>query len=315
MRINELLGTAYPLIQGGMANIATGEFAAAVSNAGALGLIAGGGMPAEALRQQIRRGKALTNKPFGVNIMLMNPEAAAMAQVVIDEGVPVVTTGAGNPGGYIPAWKAAGIKVFPVVPAAVLAKRLAPLGIDGVIAEGTEAGGHVGELTTMALVPQVVDAMRPFGLPVIAAGGIADGRQLLAAFALGAAGAQLGTCLLVSEDCPVHPAYKQAILKAKDTDTTVTGRIAGTPVRILKNKMARTYLAREKAGADKMELEEFTLGSLRRAVLDGYTETGSLMAGQVAGMLHEIRPLRVIFETLLAGADTTLAALQNGGGQ
>ncbi len=315
MRINELLGTTYPLIQGGMANIATGEFAAAVSNAGALGLIAGGGMPAEALRQQIRRCKALTTKPFGVNIMLMNPEAAAMAQVVIDEGVPVVTTGAGNPGGYIPAWKAAGIKVFPVVPAAVLAKRLAPLGIDGVIAEGTEAGGHVGELTTMALVPQVVDAMRPFGLPVIAAGGIADGRQLLAAFALGAAGAQLGTCLLVSEECPVHPAYKQAILKAKDTDTTVTGRIAGTPVRILKNKMARTYLAREKAGADKMELEEFTLGSLRRAVLDGDTETGSLMAGQVAGMLHEIRPLRVIFETLLAGADTTLAALQSGGGQ
>ena len=315
MRINELLGTTYPLIQGGMANIATGEFAAAVSNAGALGLIAGGGMPAEALRQQIRRCKALTNKPFGVNIMLMNPEAAAMAQVVIDEGVPVVTTGAGNPGGYIPAWKAAGIKVFPVVPAAVLAKRLAPLGIDGVIAEGTEAGGHVGELTTMALVPQVVDAMRPFGLPVIAAGGIADGRQLLAAFALGAAGAQLGTCLLVSEECPVHPAYKQAILKAKDTDTTVTGRIAGTPVRILKNKMARTYLAREKAGADKMELEEFTLGSLRRAVLEGDTETGSLMAGQVAGMLHEIRPLRVIFETLLAGADTTLAALQGGGGQ
>ena len=315
MRINELLGTTYPLIQGGMANIATGEFAAAVSNAGALGLIAGGGMPAEALRQQIRRCKALTNKPFGVNIMLMNPEAAAMAQVVIDEGVPVVTTGAGNPGGYIPAWKAAGIKVFPVVPAAVLAKRLAPLGIDGVIAEGTEAGGHVGELTTMALVPQVVDAMRPFGLPVIAAGGIADGRQLLAAFALGAAGAQLGTWLLVSEECPVHPAYKQAILKAKDTDTTVTGRIAGTPVRILKNKMARTYLAREKAGADKMELEEFTLGSLRRAVLDGDTETGSLMAGQVAGMLHEIRPLRVIFETLLAGADTTLAALQSGGGQ
>ena len=315
MRINELLGTTYPLIQGGMANIATGEFAAAVSNAGALGLIAGGGMPAEALRQQIRRCKALTNKPFGVNIMLMNPEAAAMAQVVIDEGVPVVTTGAGNPGGYIPAWKAAGSKVFPVVPAAVLAKRLAPLGIDGVIAEGTEAGGHVGELTTMALVPQVVDAMRPFGLPVIAAGGIADGRQLLAAFALGAAGAQLGTCLLVSEECPVHPAYKQAILKAKDTDTTVTGRIAGTPVRILKNKMARTYLAREKAGADKMELEEFTLGSLRRAVLDGDTETGSLMAGQVAGMLHEIRPLRVIFETLLAGADSTLAALQGGGGQ
>lgn len=315
MRINELLGTTYPLIQGGMANIATGEFAAAVSNAGALGLIAGGGMSAEALRQQIRRCKALTNKPFGVNIMLMNPEAAAMAQVVIDEGVPVVTTGAGNPGGYIPAWKAAGIKVFPVVPAAVLAKRLAPLGIDGVIAEGTEAGGHVGELTTMALVPQVVDAMRPFGLPVIAAGGIADGRQLLAAFALGAAGAQLGTCLLVSEECPVHPAYKQAILKAKDTDTTVTGRIAGTPVRILKNKMARNYLAREKAGADKMELEEFTLGSLRRAVLDGDTETGSLMAGQVAGMLHEIRPLRVIFETLLAGADTTLAALQGGGGQ
>ena len=302
MKLNELLGTEFPLIQGGMANIATGEFAAAVSNAGALGLIGAGGMNADTLREHIRRCKALTNKPFGVNIMLMNPAAAEMAKVVVE----VVTTGAGVPSQYIPAWKEAGIKVFPVVPATTLVRRLAPLGVDGFIAEGTESGGHVGELTTMALVPQVVDAV---SVPVIAAGGIADGRQLTAAFALGACGVQVGTCLLASEECPIHVNYKQAVLKAKDSDTVVTGRSIGGPVRILKNKMAREYLALEKRGASLEELEKYTLGSLRRAVFDGDTKTGSLMAGQVAGMLHEIRPLRAIFEEMYAEYQATVARL------
>ena len=307
MKLNEFLGTEFPFIQGGMANIATGEFAAACSNAGALGLIGTGGMNAETLRSHIRTAKALTSKPFGVNIMLMNPEADAMAQVVVEESVPVVTTGAGNPGKYIAAWKAAGIKVLPVVAAATLAVHLERAGADAVIAEGTESGGHVGEMTTMALVPQVCDAVH---IPVIAAGGIADGRQLAAAYALGACGVQLGTCLLVSEECPIHENYKAALLKARDSDTIVTGRTGGAPVRVLKNRMSREYVRQEKAGADKMELEKYTLGSLRRAVFEGDTVTGSLMAGQVAGMLHEIRPLRAIFEDLDKGCKATLAALE-----
>ena len=307
MKLNEFLGTEFPFIQGGMANIATGEFAAACSNAGALGLIGTGGMNAETLRSHIRTAKALTRKPYGVNIMLMNPEADAMAQVVVEEGVPVVTTGAGNPGKYMAAWKAAGIKVIPVVAAATLAVHLERAGADAVIAEGTESGGHVGEMTTMALVPQVCDAVH---IPVIAAGGIADGRQLAAAYALGACGVQLGTCLLVSEECPIHENYKAALLKARDSDTIVTGRTGGAPVRVLKNRMSREYVRQEKAGADKMELEKYTLGSLRRAVFEGDTVTGSLMAGQVAGMLHEIRPLRAIFEDLDKGCKATLAALE-----
>ena len=315
MRLNEILGTKYPFIQGGMANIATGEFAAAVSNAGALGLIGAGGMDAETLRGHIRRCKQLTDKPFGVNIMLMNPAAPDMARVVVEEGVSVVTTGAGNPGAYVPAWKQAGIKVFPVVAATILAKRLAGLGVDGVIAEGTESGGHVGEMTTMALVPQVADAMQEFGIPVIAAGGVADGRQLLAAFALGAVGVQLGTCLLVSRECPIHENYKQALLAARDSDTVVTGRTGGVPVRVLKNKMTRAYLAREKAGADKMELEKFTLGALRRAVFDGDTDTGSLMAGQVAGMLRQEKPLADIFADLWSGCERTLETLNREAGR
>ena len=282
--LNEILGTKYPIIQGGMANIATGEFAAACSNAGALGIIGAGGMNADTLRQNIRRCRELTDKPFGVNIMLMHPQADEFAKIVVEEGVPVVTTGAGNPGKYIPAWKAAGIKVIPVVAAAVLAKHLEPLGIDAVIAEGTESGGHVGEMATMALVPQVVDAVN---VPVIAAGGIADGRQLAAALALGACGVQVGTCLLVSEECPIHENYKAALLKAKDSDTIVTGRSVGAPVRVLKNRMSREYVRQENAGADKMELEKYTLGSLRRAVFEGATTTGSLMAGQEAGMLPD----------------------------
>ena len=298
MKINELLNTKYPFIQGGMANIATGEFAAAVSNAGGLGLIGAGGMDADILRENIRKCRKLTDKPFGVNIMLMNPHADAMAQVVVEEGVKIVPTGAGNPGKYVEMWKNAGIIIIPVVASVALAKKMESLGVDALIAEGTEAGGHVGETTTMALVPQVVDAV---SIPVVAAGGIADGRQLAAAFALGACGAQLGTCLLVSEECPVHQAYKEAIVKASDISTVVTGRIAGTPVRIIKNTMAREYIKQEKLGADKMELEKFTLGSLRRAVFEGDTKTGSLMAGQVAGQLNEIRPLSVIFEEMYNG--------------
>ena len=260
-------------------------------------------LDAELLRHQIQLCKSLTDKPFGVNLMLMNPCAGEMAKIIIEEGVQVVTTGAGNPGQYIPAWKEAGVKVLPVVAASVLAKRLERYGVDAVIAEGTESGGHVGEMTTMALVPQVIDAV---DVPVIAAGGIADGRQMAAAMALGACGVQVGTCLLASAECPIHDNYKQAILKAKDSDTTVTGRSIGGPVRVLKNKMAREYLALEKRGATLEELEHVTLGGLRRAVFDGDVEHGSVMSGQVAGMLHEIRPLRQIFEELTRGGSTVL---------
>ena len=274
--LNEILGTKYPIIQGGMANIATGEFAAACSNAGALGIIGAGGMNADTLRQNIRRCRELTDKPFGVNIMLMHPQADEFAQIVVEEKVAVVTTGAGNPGKYVSMWKAAGIKVIPVVAAAVLARHLEPLGIDAVIAEGTESGGHVGEMTTMALVPQVVDAV---SVPVIAAGGIADGRQLAAALALGACGVQVGTCLLASEECPIHVNYKQAVLKAGANDTTVTGRSTGAPVRVLKNKMAREYLRMEKKDVPLEEMEQLTLGSLRKAVFDGDVDGGSFMAG------------------------------------
>ena len=284
-KLNEILGTEFPIIQGGMANIATG------------------GWDADRLRREIRRARELTGKPFGVNLMLMSPYAADIAQVILDEGVQVVTTGAGNPGQYIPAWKAAGIKVIPVVAAAVLAKRLSRYGVDAFVAEGMESGGHVGEMTTMALVPQVIDAV---DVPVIAAGGIAGGRQMAAALALGASGVQVGTCLLASEECPIHENYKQAVLKAKDSDTTVTGRSIGGPVRVLKNKMAREYLALEKRGATLEELETVTLGGLRRAVLEGDVDHGSVMMGQVAGMVHEIRPLRQIFEELAGGGRAVL---------
>lgn len=306
MKLNEVLGIKYPFIQGGMANIATGEFAAAVSNAGGLGLIAAGGMTVDSLRENIRKCKELTNNPFGVNLMLMHPAADEMAQVVIEEGVKIVTTGAGNPGKYMDDFKKAGIKVLPVVASVALAKRMEKLGADAIIAEGTESGGHVGEMTTMTLVPQVVDAVN---IPVVAAGGIADGRQLAAAFALGACGVQVGTCLLASEECPIHPEYKNAILRAKDNTTVVTGRITGTPVRIIKNSMAREYIKQEKNGADKMELEKFTLGSLRRAVFEGDVKTGSLMAGQVAGQIKEIKPIKDIFEDMYAGYERTVNKL------
>ena len=302
MKLNELLGIKYPLIQGGMANIATGEFAAAISNAGGLGLIASGSMNGEAVREQIRACRAKTDKPFGVNIMMMNQHLEEISQVVIEEKVPVVTTGAGNPGKYITTWKEAGIKVLPIAPTVALAKRLERNGADAVIVEGTEAGGHVGDLTTMALVPQVVDAL---SIPVIAAGGIASGRQVLAAFALGACGVQVGTCLLVSEECPIHENYKNAVLKAGDTDTVVTGKISGgAPVRCIKNKMTREYVAKERAGATPADLEEYTLGSLRRSVFEGDTSNGSLMAGQVAGMCNEIKPAKEIIEKLFEDCKT-----------
>lgn len=303
MRLDKKLGIKYPFIQGGMANIATGEFAAAVSNAGGLGLIGAGGMNVEMLEENIHKCRKLTDKPFGVNIMLMNPQADEMAELVYREGVSVVTTGAGNPAAHIDKWKEKGIIVMPVMSSVLIAKKLEKAGADYIIAEGTESGGHVGEMTTMALVPQMVDNL---SIPVIAAGGIGEGRQLVAAFALGASGVQLGTCLLASEECPIHDNYKQAVLKAKDNDTVVTGRIGGTPVRILKNQMAREYIKREKEGADKMELEKFTLGSLRRAVFEGDTKTGSLMAGQIAGQINEIKPLADIFKDLYDGAAKTL---------
>ena len=300
MRLDKMLGIKYPFIQGGMANIATGEFAAAVSNAGGLGPIGAGGMNTEMLRENIRKCKTLTDKPFGVNLMLMNPDAPQMAEMIVEEGVKIVTTRAGNSGQFMPLWKEHGLMVIPVVSSSILAKRMEQCGADAVVAEGTESGGHVGEMTTMALVPKIVDSV---SIPVIAAGGIADGRQLLAAFALGAVGVQLGTCLLASTECPIHPAYKEAVLEAKDNDTVVTGRITGTPVRIIKNTMAREYVKQEKAGADKMELEKFTLGSLRRAVFEGDVKTGSLMAGQVVGQIDEIKPVAEIFKSMYEGYD------------
>ena len=294
--LNEILGTRYPFIQGGMANIATGEFAAAISNAGAMGLIGSGGMTTEMLEENINKCKKLTDKPFGVNLMLMNPDTEEMADLVIREGIKFVTTGAGSPGKYMGKWKEAGITVAPVSASVLLAKRMVRDGADMIIAEGTESGGHVGEMTTMTLVPQMVDALPE--VPIVAAGGIADGRQLAAAYALGACGVQIGTCLLVSRECPIHDNYKAALLKARDNDTCVTGRSVNAPTRIIKNKMARAYIRLENEGADRMELEKYTLGSLRKAVFDGNVDEGSLMAGQVCGQLTEIRPAAEILEKL-----------------
>ncbi|MDR1013505.1 MAG: nitronate monooxygenase family protein [Coriobacteriales bacterium] len=295
-KLNELLKTRYPLIQGGMAQIATGGFAAAVSAAGGLGVIATGGFTAAQLREQIACLRGLTDRPFGVNLMLMHPEAVELAEIIAEEQVPVVTTGAGDPSRFVERWKAAGSLVVPVIPSVALARRMERTGADAVIAEGTESGGHVGELTTMALVPQVADAL---SIPVIAAGGIASGRQLCAAMALGAIGAQIGTVLLASTECPIHDNYKQAVLDAKDTGTVVTGRVSGTPIRALRNRMTREYLKLEERKASREEFEELSLGSLRRAVLDGDDAHGTFMCGQVAGMVSEIRPLATIFASLM----------------
>lgn len=298
--ICKLLNIKYPLIQGGMANIATHKLVSAVSNAGGLGLIASGGANGEYVRQEIRKTKELTKNPFGVNIMLMSPFADEIARVVVEEKVEVVTTGAGNPGPYIEMWKEAGIKVLPVVPSVALAKRMERSGADAVIVEGTEAGGHIGELTTMALVPQVVEAV---AIPVIAAGGIACPRQVLAVFALGAQGIQVGTIMLATVECPIHDNYKQKIIDAKDTDTIVTGRNTKAPVRVLKNPMAREYIRLSEQGATFEELEKLTLGSLRRAVNDGDLETGSFMAGQVAGIIKEIKTVKEVIEFLFNDID------------
>ena len=296
MKLNQILGTEFPIMQGGMAQVATGAFAAAVSNAGALGIIGTGAMNGEMMRKEIETAKSLTDKPFGVNLMMMNPDVEEMAQIIAEEKPSVVTTGAGNPGKYVKMWKEQGIKVIPVVSSVALAKRLEREGVDAIIAEGTESGGHIGELTTMVLLPQVADAV---SVPVIGAGGIASGRQMKAAEILGAVGVQIGTVLLGSEECPIHANYKNALIKAKNRATVVTGRSVGVPVRVLKNGMTRDYLELEQSGAEKMELEKFTLGALRRAVHEGDVDRGSLMAGQDASYIKEIRPLRVILEEMM----------------
>ena len=283
-RVTELLNIEYPVIQGGMSWVAEYHLASAVSEAGGLGLIAAGGAPVEWIREQIREYKKLTDKPFGVNIMLMHPDADEIAKVMIEEGVQVVTTGAGNPSKYMAMWKEAGIKVIPVVASVAMAKLMERLGADAIVAEGTEAGGHIGELTTMVLVPQIVDAV---SIPVIAAGGVADGRGMAATFMLGAEGVQMGTHFVATKEANVHQNYKDSILKAKDIDTKVTGRSTGHPVRCLRNNMTKVYLKKEAEGASLEELELLSLGGLRKAVVEGDVVNGSLMAGQSAGLVKE----------------------------
>lgn len=298
--VMKLLQIQYPVFQGGMANIAEHNLVAAVSNAGGLGLIAAGGSNAEQVREEIRKTKELTDKPFGVNIMLLNPAAAEIAKVIVEEKVPVVTTGAGTPEPYMKDWLEAGVKVIPVVASVALAKRMERCGAAAVIAEGCESGGHIGELTTMTLVPQVVDAVE---IPVIAAGGIGDGRGFAAAMMLGASAVQVGTRFLVAEECIVHENYKELVLKAKDIDSTVTGRTTGHPVRVLRNNMTREYLKKEKEGVSFEELEQLTLGSLRKAVLDGDKKSGSFMAGQVAGLISKEQTCKEIIEELTNEAE------------
>lgn len=300
-RLTDLLGIEYPVIQGGMSWVAEQNLAAAVSEAGGLGIIAAGAAPAEWVREQIREVKRKTKKPFGLNIMLMNPNADEIAKIVVEEEVPVVTTGAGNPSKYMEMWKEAGVKVIPVVASVALAKRMERSGADAVIAEGTEAGGHIGETTTMVLVPQIADAVN---IPVVAAGGIADGRGLAAAFMLGASGVQIGTHFVVTKESIVHQNYKDAIIKASDIDTKVTGRTTGHPVRCLRNSMTREYLKKESEGASLEELEYLTLGGLRKAVVDGDTTNGSLMAGQSAGLVKEEYTCKEFIEKIVKEAET-----------
>lgn len=303
-RITELLGCEYPIIQGGMAWVAEHTLASAVSNAGGVGLIAGGSAPIDYLREQIRLCKEKTDKPFGVNIMLMSPNADDLAQLCIDEKVSVITTGAGNPGKYMAAWKEAGIKVMPVVPSVALAKRMEKSGADAVIAEGTESGGHIGENTTMCLVPQVVDAVE---IPVIAAGGIADGRGMAAAFMLGAEGVQIGTRFLASEECQIHLTFKELVVKAKDTDNIVTGRYTGHPCRNIKTKFAKKLAVGEKEGTlSPEEFEQLTVGALRRAVVDGDEESGSFLCGAISGMINDIKPCADIINDIITGAQKLL---------
>lgn len=302
-RITELLGIEYPILQGGMAWIAESTLASAVSNGGGAGIIAGGSAPIDYLREQIRHTKTLTDKPFGVNIMLMSPNTQDLAQLVIDEGVDFVTTGAGNPAPYIKAWKEANIKVIPVVASVNLAKRMERSGADAVIAEGTESGGHIGENTTMCLVPQVVDAV---SIPVIAAGGIADGRGVAASVMLGAEGVQVGTRFLASQEVQISQTYKDLVIKAKDTDSIVTGRFTGHPCRNVKTKFAKKLQTFERDGGTPEEFEEITLGSLRKAVQDGNLEEGSFLCGAIAGMITEVKPCAEIIKEMFEQAERLL---------
>ncbi len=302
-RITELLGIQYPIIQGGMAWGAEHNLAAAVSNAGGLGLIGGANAPGEAVREEIRRAKELTDKPFGVNVMLLSPHAEDVAKVVVEEGIQVITTGAGSPEKYMGMWKEAGIKVIPVVASVALARRMERCGAAAVVAEGCESGGHIGELTTMALVPQVVDAV---GIPVIAAGGIADGRGLAAAIMLGAEAAQIGTRFVVADESIASDAYKEKIIKASDIDSQVTGRSHGHPIRQIRNQMSREYLKKEREGASFEELEYMTLGALRRAVMEGDVVTGTLMAGQIAGMIHKRESCKEMIQEIINKAEQLL---------
>ena len=302
-RITELLGIQYPIIQGGMAWVAEHHLAAAVSAAGGLGLIGGANAPGEVVREEIRKARELTDKPIGVNVMLLSPHADDVARVVVEEGIKVVTTGAGNPEKYMDMWKAADIKVIPVVASVALAKRMEKYGADAVVAEGMESGGHIGEQTTMTLVPQVVDAV---SIPVIAAGGIADGRGIAAAFMLGAEAVQIGTRFVVSKESIVHENYKQRIIKAKDIDSTVTGRTHGHPVRCLRNQMTREYIKLEQEGKSFEELEYLTLGTLRKAVQEGDVTNGTVMAGQIAGMITKEQTCKEMIDEMMEQAEKLL---------
>lgn len=302
-RLTELLGTEYPIIQGGMAWVAEHHLAAGVSEAGGLGLIGAASAPGEWVREQVRKAKALTGKPFGVNIMLMSPYADEVAKIIVEEGVQVVTTGAGSPEKYMSMWKEAGVKVIPVVASVALARRMERCGADAVVAEGMEAGGHIGESTTMALVPQVADAVE---IPVVAAGGIADGRGIAAAFMLGAQGVQMGTCFVVTKESQVHENYKKCIIKTKDIDTRVTGRSTGHPVRAIRNQMTREYLRREQEGASFEELEKLTLGGLRKAVVEGDVVSGSVMSGQIAGLVKEELSCEELIQKLMRETEALL---------
>ncbi len=295
-RISRLLKIKYPVIQGGMAWVAEYHLAAAVSEAGGLGLIGAASAPPEVVREQIREVKKLTGRPFGVNVMLLNPNAAEVAQIVIEEGVPVVTTGAGNPGKFMAAWKEAGVTVIPVVASVAMAKMMQRAGADAVVAEGMESGGHIGSQTTMTLVPQIVDAVE---IPVIAAGGIADGRGIAASMMLGAEGVQIGTRFVVAKESIVHAGYKERIIKARDIDSEVTGMSTGHPIRVLRNQMSRAYLKMEQEGASFEELEQLTLGSLRKAVIDGDVVNGSLMAGQSAGLVKKEQTCLEMIEEMM----------------
>lgn len=295
-RVTELLGIEYPIIQGGMAWVAEHNLAAGVSNAGGFGLIGAASAPAEVVREEIRKAKKLTDKPFGVNIMLLSPYADEVAKVIVEEGVKAVTTGAGNPEKYMEMWKAAGIKVIPVVASVALARRMEKYGADAVVAEGMESGGHIGAMTTMTLVPQIVDAVE---IPVIAAGGIGDGRGFAAVMMLGAEAAQIGTRFVVADESIVHQNYKERIIKAKDIDSEVTGTTTGHPVRSLRNKMTRDYVKLEKSGATFEELEYLTLGSLRNAVMEGDIINGTVMAGQIAGLIKKQQTCKEIIEEIM----------------